>query len=45
MRDDGGEALPPSEFVQAAERYNRMLAVDKWVVDSALHWMKETRQS
>jgi diguanylate cyclase (GGDEF)-like protein len=41
MRDDGGEDLPPSEFVQAAERYNRMLAVDRWVVDSALHWMKE----
>lgn len=41
MRDDGGEDLPPSEFVQAAERYNRMLAVDRWVVDSTLHWMKD----
>lgn len=41
MRDDGGEDLPPSEFVQAAERYNRMLAVDRWVVDSALHWLKD----
>ena len=41
MRDDGGEHIPPSEFVQAAERYNRMLAVDKWVVDSSLHWMKD----
>jgi diguanylate cyclase (GGDEF)-like protein len=42
MRDDGGEDLPPSEFIQAAERYNRMLAVDRWVVDSAFHWMKES---
>lgn len=41
MRDDGGEDLPPSEFVQAAERYNRMLAVDRWVVDSALHWLRD----
>jgi len=41
MRGDGGEDLPPSEFVQAAERYNRILAVDRWVVDSALHWLKD----
>lgn len=41
MQADGGEDLPPSEFVQAAERYNRMLAVDRWVVDSAFHWMKD----
>lgn len=41
LQDDGGDDLPPSEFVQAAERYNRMLAVDRWVVDSALHWMKD----
>lgn len=41
MKDDGGEDLPPSEFVQAAERYNRMLAVDRWVVESAFHWIKD----
>ncbi|MDF2445840.1 MAG: hypothetical protein K0S46_1076 [Moraxellaceae bacterium] len=41
MREDGGENLPPSEFVQAAERYNRMLAVDRWVVEHTLRWLKE----
>lgn len=41
MQADGGEDLPSSEFVQAAERYNRMLAVDRWVVDSAFHWLKD----
>lgn len=44
MKDDGGEDLPPSEFVQAAERYNRMLAVDRWVVESAFHWIKDNPQ-
>lgn len=41
MKTLGGEDLPPSEFVQAAERYKRMLAVDRWVVDSAFHWLHE----
>lgn len=41
MQAEGGEDLPSSEFVQAAERYNRMLAVDRWVVDSAFHWLKD----
>jgi diguanylate cyclase (GGDEF)-like protein len=40
MKAEGGEDLPSSEFVQAAERYNRMLAVDRWVVDSTFHWLK-----
>lgn len=41
MRTEDGADVPPSEFVQAAERYNRMLAVDRWVVDSTFHWLKE----
>jgi EAL domain-containing protein (putative c-di-GMP-specific phosphodiesterase class I) len=41
MRTEEGEDLPPSEFVQAAERYNRMLAVDRWVVDNTLGWFKD----
>lgn len=41
MREDGGEDLPPSEFVQAAERYNRMLAVDRWVVERTFRWLRD----
>lgn len=41
IQGEGGENLPPAEFVQAAERYNRMLAVDRWVVDSAFRWLKD----
>lgn len=36
---DEGELLPPAEFMQAAERYNRMHAVDRWVVSNVLRWM------
>lgn len=39
MEDEGGEFIPPSSFMQAAERYNRMHAVDRWVVQNTLAWM------
>jgi diguanylate cyclase (GGDEF)-like protein len=34
-----GEVVPPAEFMHAAERYNRMHAVDRWVVSNVLRWM------
>jgi diguanylate cyclase (GGDEF)-like protein len=36
-----GELLAPSEFLHAAERYNRMHALDRWVVSNVLRWMYE----
>lgn len=36
---DEGELIAPSEFLHAAERYNRMHAVDRWVVSNVLRWM------
>lgn len=36
---DEGELVAPSEFMHAAERYNRMHAVDRWVVSNVLRWM------
>lgn len=41
MREEDGKDWPPSEFVQAAERYNRMLAVDRWVVGSVCQWLRD----
>jgi len=41
---DGIDDLPPGEFVQAAERYQRMLAVDRWVVEHSLRWLREHPQ-
>ena len=34
-----GEFMAPSDFLHAAERYNRMHALDRWVVANVLRWM------
>ena len=36
MRDRDGRLIPPGEFILGAERYNRMAALDRWVVENAL---------
>jgi diguanylate cyclase (GGDEF)-like protein len=36
LRDEGGRLVAPAEFIPAAERYNVMPAIDRWVVRSAL---------
>ncbi len=41
LRDDGGELVPPSEFIPAAERYNVMPVIDRWVVRRALELLRE----
>ena len=35
MRDEGGKLVQPAEFIPAAERFNLMPAVDRWVVRQA----------
>ena len=35
MRDENGQLVPPSEFIPAAERFNLMPAIDRWVVRQA----------
>ncbi len=37
--DENGKPMPPLDFITAAETYNRMPAVDRWVVGHALEWM------
>ncbi|MEH6564073.1 MAG: DUF1631 family protein [Halopseudomonas sp.] len=39
--DEQGEASPPAEFIKVAEEYNRMAAVDRWVVEHVLQWMHQ----
>lgn len=41
IKTPDGELLAPSEFLHAAERYNRMHALDRWVVSNVLRWMHE----
>ncbi|WP_250656649.1 DUF1631 family protein [Alkalimarinus coralli] len=39
--DDRGHLIPAYEFVRTAEKYNRMQAVDRWVVGHMLDWMSQ----
>ncbi len=36
LRDESGALVAPAEFIPAAERYNVMPAIDRWVVREAL---------
>jgi diguanylate cyclase (GGDEF)-like protein len=36
LRDEDGTRVPPNEFIPAAERYNVMVMVDRWVVNQAI---------
>jgi len=38
IEDELGIHLAPGEFIQAAERYNRMQAVDRWVIQNVFTW-------
>jgi len=36
MRDESGELVGPDQFIPAAERYNLMSTLDRWVIHEAL---------
>lgn len=38
------DPLPVAEFIAAAERYNRMRAVDRWVAGTVIDWIAAHRQ-
>lgn len=39
MISDDGELIPPGAFIPAAERYNLMVQLDRWVVIHAFEWL------
>jgi diguanylate cyclase (GGDEF)-like protein/PAS domain S-box-containing protein len=41
LRDDDGELVLPRHFIPAAERYNVVSAIDRWVLSSALEVVRE----
>ena len=40
--DDAGKLISPEGFIEAAEQFNRMPKVDRWVVTAAFEWMENT---
>ena len=43
MIDELVDLVPPTEFINAAETYNRMTIIDRWVIERVLAWMAEHR--
>ncbi len=41
MEDEAGAIIPPGAFLPAAERYNLISKLDRWVLNSAFHWLKD----
>ncbi len=37
--DENGEPMPPQDFIVAAETYNRMGAIDRWVIRNAFRFI------
>jgi diguanylate cyclase (GGDEF)-like protein/PAS domain S-box-containing protein len=44
LRGDDGQLVPPSEFIPAAERYNAMSIIDRWVVQQAVDLLRQRRE-
>jgi len=42
--DDDGNLTSPEPFIEAAEQFNRMPKVDRWVVNSAFEWMENHQE-
>ncbi len=40
MEDEDGNMIPPMAFIPAAERYNLMPTIDRWVIRHTLEWLQ-----
>lgn len=43
MRDEQGNVVPPGAFIPAAERYNLMPTLDRWVIRTTLNLLREAQ--
>ncbi|MGA8709054.1 MAG: EAL domain-containing protein [Steroidobacteraceae bacterium] len=41
LREDDGQLVLPGEFIPAAERYNMVAAIDRWVMQRAVQALRE----
>ncbi len=45
MVDEMGDTMPPADFILAAETYQRMTAIDRWVIERVFRWMSGNRDA
>ena len=41
IKDENGAQIPPMEYLQAAENYNRMYLLDRWILEQMVQWLSE----
>ncbi len=41
MQDTEGNIISPHQFIAAAERYNLMPSIDKWVIENTFNWLSK----
>lgn len=41
IQDENGSQIPPLEYLQAAENYNRMYLLDRWILEQMIQWLHE----
>lgn len=39
--DEEGKLVPPGAFLPAAERYNMSTAIDRWVLNATISWLRD----
>jgi diguanylate cyclase (GGDEF)-like protein len=44
IKDDQGNLSSPIEFIEAAECYNRMQRVDRWVIEHTFQWLSQLQR-
>ncbi len=42
--DSEGNLLPTQDFILAAEHFNRILDVDRWIISAVFNWMKNNHE-
>jgi diguanylate cyclase (GGDEF)-like protein/PAS domain S-box-containing protein len=45
LRDSDGQLVLPNEFIPAAERYNVMSIIDRWVIRQAIQALKQRQEA
>lgn len=41
LLDENNQQKDPTEFIRAAEKYDRMRSVDRWIIDTFFSWAKK----